>query len=91
MADEIPAKVFNQWWAFYNENPFGPWRDNYHAAQLCAITVNRSLGKSERAVSAQDFMYESTKAKTKRREMNRQQETAAFITALKARAKPKNG
>lgn len=90
MAEELPARVFLMWQEFFQENPFGPWRDNFNAAQICALLVNRNLSKNEKPVNVQQFMYESPSSRKNRLKTEQENKTKGFIQSLIARAKPKN-
>ncbi len=54
-----------QWQAFYAVDPWGSWRDNYHAG-LIATTVANYSGHAKKAVTVQSFMYEHPAAKQAR-------------------------
>lgn len=46
--------------AYYNLEPFGAWRDNWHAAMLLALQVNQKRGPGVPAISAEEFMFKDT-------------------------------
>jgi len=69
---------------FYELEPFGPERDNYHAAILASILVNIHRTKNSKEVFVSDFMYRDEKTKA-------EDDTRDFINQLKALAKPKDG
>lgn len=43
MLAGMTAAQFEEWQAFYNSEPFGPWRDSVHAA-IVAQQVHNVLG-----------------------------------------------
>jgi hypothetical protein len=47
---------FSEWKAYYATEPFGQWRDNFHAAQIASILHNVNRGKGA-AVTPDDFIY----------------------------------
>lgn len=49
----MSSREFTDWQAFYQIDPFGAQRDNWHAAML-AMVVARALGSKDVALS--DFM-----------------------------------
>ena len=53
----MPASEFAGWVEFYELEPFGAWRDNFHSATVASALVNMWLPKGK-SVSAKDFMYE---------------------------------
>lgn len=84
MATEIPFSVFEQWRAFFNDTPFGPWRDNYNTAVAASFHANQKAGKA--VVKPQDFMYESKSQSLRRKKQEREKSNLEFIARLKARA-----
>ena len=42
---------------YYRLEPFGAWRDNYHAAQITQILANVHRGKRKRPFQLSDFFY----------------------------------
>lgn len=43
MLAEIPAAAFQEWRAYFDLEPFGPWRDSVHSA-IIAQQVRNVLG-----------------------------------------------
>lgn len=52
----MPAQEFLEWEAYYNLEPFGAERDNFHSATLAALLVNTNRSKGMRPASYRDFM-----------------------------------
>jgi hypothetical protein len=90
-VDDMPARDVELMWRYWNEEPWGSWRDNIHAA-LIAAEVRRPNVKQGMKVRLDDFMLrhpEDREAEltAKRREANRN-----LYNALKAMAvRKKNG
>ena len=53
----MSSKEFSEWMAYYTIEPFGQWRDNYHATLSASILANVNRGKSQQPYSINDFMY----------------------------------
>lgn len=53
----MSSEEFNAWQDYYLLEPFGAWRDNWHASQIAALIYNTSRGKNQRPVKTFDFMY----------------------------------
>lgn len=56
--DAMPAAEFARWMAYYQIEPFGVVRDNFHFATLCATMVNIHRNPKSRPVSYKDFMLQ---------------------------------
>jgi hypothetical protein len=80
------ASELAEWRAFWAREPWGPYRDNYHAAMLCALFANafRDPKKRPKGFTFDDFMLAD-------RDKHRAKQTAEFINFLTAVAKPKKG
>lgn len=72
------------WKAFYDLEPFGPPRDNWNVAVLCALTSNINRGKNGKVMKPDDFMF--TAPEIKRRTQNLE-----FLAFMESRSKAKNG
>lgn len=66
--------------AYDMEEPFGPWRDNYHAAMLAHLFMAVYTKKGRRAPPIKDFMYTSTDSR-------REQNASTFLKMLRVGAK----
>lgn len=82
LLSRMPAKEYDDWREYYDLEPFGQERDNWHMAQL-AMLYSKAHGN--KAAKFSDFMYKSAEEI----QMKKYQETAATLDALKALAKPK--
>ena len=81
LESEMSSRELSSWKRYYSENPFGVWRDNYHAAMLCSIlwNVNSGKGKSKKP---DDFMF-------KTREQRSTDTTNTTLASLQALAQRK--
>jgi hypothetical protein len=68
--EAMPASEFQRWIAYYNAEPFGTWRDNFHIATLCALTANINRNPKKPPLSFNDFMFEDSQSH-KRRKMKK--------------------
>ena len=66
--------------AYYTIEPFGQWRDNYHAALSASILANVNRGKNQQPYSINDFMYKDKVTS----EMEKQKQFIANLEALAA-------
>jgi len=53
--------------AYYELEPFGARRDNWHAGMIAALLANIHRGKGAKAASPADFMLEDPGARAKKR------------------------
>lgn len=53
----MPATEVSGWQAFYQMQPFGPWRDNYHSAQIAYILAAANRDPKRAAPQMSEFMY----------------------------------
>lgn len=67
------------WYAYWAEEPWGAWRDNFHAGVIASASLNPHL-KQWAKVSPEDFMLKTP-------EKRRADETSAAVDWLMAVAK----
>jgi len=65
---------------YWEEAPWGPWRDNLHAGLIAATVANTGLRKPRRQIHAKDFVL--TPARRRRENGGK-----ALLSALRAMAK----
>lgn len=75
---ELPEREIRRWWLYWTEEPWGPYRDNWHAAQLCAAVLAPHMREGSRA-AVRDFMFEHP-------DDTKQREREAFIASLDSTA-----
>jgi len=66
-----------EWNAYYNIEPFGSQRDNYHAAMTAHILANQN---SKKPVHFSEFMYQDERSR-------REAQERRMIAALQKRSK----
>lgn len=72
------ASEFEQWWRYWQVEPWGAYRDNLHAGIVASAVVNSSMNKRRgTSISASDFML-------KTRSEVAETETAETLAALEA-------
>lgn len=81
----MPAAELDAWQEYYLEEPFGTWRDNWHAAIICNTVAHTVKHKGGR-ITPDMFMY-----KSKSDTGSAKKSGDAFKAALMARARPKRG
>lgn len=79
LSATMSAREFDQWKEYYQLEPFGQERDNWHMAKLATLYMQ---AHSKKKVTTDDFMYRSA-------EETRERETRATMSAIAALAKPK--
>lgn len=77
----MSAAEFTKWQAYWQLEPWGAWRDNWHSAIISALIYNTNRGKQP-SVKASEFMYRDI-------DTDRAGMAKKFATWLKARARPK--
>lgn len=60
----MSAAEFTDWLAYYQLEPWGAWRDNWHAAQIAKLVYDANRGKHP-TVKLSAFMYEDAERKAK--------------------------
>jgi hypothetical protein len=56
LEHDMGSAELSDWMDYYKIEPWGTWRDNWHAAQTAALIYNVNRGK-QKAVSTSDFMF----------------------------------
>lgn len=56
MKRAMPRRVYDGWRLYWNEEPWGPWRDNLHTA-VVARELARNVPGRRRAPDLQAFFY----------------------------------
>lgn len=54
----MTAKEFGDWLGYWQLEPWGAWRDNWHHANTASLIFNTNRGKAQPAMKVRDFMYE---------------------------------
>jgi hypothetical protein len=86
MADAMPARVFNHWRHYYLIEPFGQWRDNYHAGLVSAILANVNRSSKSDPVSHNDFMFMDPETAAEHEEEKAAAAMRQFMGGLEAKA-----
>lgn len=63
IEERMSARELAEWQEFYALDPFGPIRDNWHAALIGSILVNVNRKKGSPAAKVKDFMWEDSETK----------------------------
>jgi hypothetical protein len=74
---ELPEREVVRWWKYWNEEPWGPYRDNWHAARICAAALAPHVKDAK--VDLTDFMFEHP-------EDTKDRKRRAFIAQLESAA-----
>ena len=76
LSVRLSSSALTRWIAYYELEPFGAWRDNYHVAQLCQLMASAWSSKGQE-FSLADFMYTDPD----QRHATQQQEIAESLLA----------
>lgn len=79
-VNALPLSDLHLLGCYWEEEPWGPWRDNLHAGLIAATVANSGPRKLRRISQPKDFMLTQVH---KRREKGRR----ALLSALRAMAK----
>jgi hypothetical protein len=79
--DAMPASEFDRWALYWTQEPWGPYRDNMHAAML-AVQILKPHVKDPKKLNPSDFMY---RAATGEDEIKRRN-ALSFYHLLKSQA-----
>jgi hypothetical protein len=55
--DELPGREFEAWSRYWNEEPWGPYRDNMHAAMLAVQFIRPHLKEGTKVPPIAEFMF----------------------------------
>lgn len=55
----MTSSEYRHWMAFYQLYPFGPERDNLHAAIIASTVANVHRGRNQQPVKPDDFMLKT--------------------------------
>ena len=80
----MPASDYQMLLDFFSRHPFGPDRDNIHAAMQCAILTNIHRKKGTQPVKPKEFMIRDP-------EVVKQENLQALLGSFRQKGKPKNG
>ena len=83
----MPHRELVEWMDEYRREPWGPWRDNVHAALICAVMANAFRGKDSRPFTYEDFMILDAETAEKRKAEMIARGNRALVQALTAAAK----
>ena len=75
------SSELSAWQQYYQIEPFGSWRDNYHSAQIASLIYNVNRGKQKPTTIA-DFMFVDA-------ETAKDKQDKEFLSFLAARATKK--
>jgi hypothetical protein len=88
LENTLTSDEFVHYLALFRIEPFGPWRDNWHSAQIASLIYNVNRGKKTKPIGPDAFMWKPAKTK-KEIEAQQEKQTKEFMAALSAMATPK--
>ncbi len=56
LDQRMSSEEYSNWVAFYELEPFGPYRDNLHAGIIASILANIHRAKGSQAMKATDYL-----------------------------------
>lgn len=75
------ARELDDWWRYYQEEPWGAARDNLHAGLVAAAVRNAFRSSRSKAVSWSDFMLIGV-AEREARQAERSQQLVTLLRLL---------
>lgn len=75
----MPSTEFDLWQQYWNQEPWGPYRDNLHTGIIAAMTYNMQRPKGKPPLHAKDFVMVT-------READSENKTASALNWFKAMA-----
>jgi hypothetical protein len=73
----MPAREFLEWIEYERIEPFGQWRDNWHAALIASLIANANRRPGAPPVQIREFMYVDPQTDAE----NKDAEMIAFLDA----------
>jgi hypothetical protein len=64
---ELPARELDRWRLYWAEEPWGPYRDNMHAAMIVTELLKPHLKRGSPSPSIRDYLFEHPDDATNRR------------------------
>ena len=55
---DMPARELMEWMEYESLEPFGAWRDNYHAALIASILANANRKPNAPPFGMHEFFYQ---------------------------------
>lgn len=83
-VQSMGSTEYDRWLRYWQQEPWGPWRDNMHAALIVSKLHNIHKKKSAKAATPDDFMLRD-------RQSNRDRQTGQTLSWLIGLARKKNG
>lgn len=81
----MPIWLLREWQAYYDIEPFGAWRDNWHFSVLATMYHNVHVKKQD-AKTEQDFMYMDPRTRRQLGRKRSENRTLSLIDNLRAAA-----
>jgi len=80
----MPAGEYLEWMDFERLEPFGSWRDNWHAAMNATLLANAHRDPKRSPIRMDEFMYRDPETVQDQRDME-------MLAGLRARRKKAHG
>jgi hypothetical protein len=81
--DELSDREYRSWLRYWAEEPWGPYRDNMHAAMLAVQILRPHVREGKKAPALEDFMFKPPEDP----EIVRKRNALTFLAMLKSSAK----
>jgi hypothetical protein len=81
LEENMGSAELSDWMRYYQIEPWGSWRSNYHAAQIASLIFNVNRGK-QKAVTPADFMFVDAETA----QDTKDQEVLSFLSARSKKA-----
>lgn len=67
MRESLSQRAYMKWCAYWDAEPWGPWRDNLHAALICKEIRRPQVAHGSR-IDLDQFMVEQPKVRLRKAE-----------------------
>lgn len=78
----MSSSELTNWIAYYQLEPFGAWRDNWHMATLATMYAQAHSAKGQ-TTSLSDFMFKDTETLTRERQESVRKSMLSLVKAHK--------
>ena len=78
LTERLTSSELNDWITYYELEPFGQWRDNYHTAMVCSL-LHSGFSRKGAKTDINDYFYVDEY-------VHRENKFKAFVAQLNAMA-----
>lgn len=82
----MPGRLLAEWMEYEELEPWGAWRDNFHAALIASLLANKDRPSSTPPVAVSTFFYADPQTERERKDQRMLTAFRTLKTAAKRRA-----